>query len=127
MRTNGVINLPVKLAPADAINMLEKVLRQNGITIYARINQQDEARKAGIKILPVEFIMFGNPAKGGAVMEANPIAALDLPLKVVAWQDEKLNNFIAFNDVKYLAARHGLKSALAGQIDIAPLLAKIFK
>lgn len=126
MEANGITTIQVKQAPTDAIDLLENVLKQNGITIYARINQQEEARKVGIETLPIEYLLFGNPAKGGVIMQANPVTALDLPLKVAAYQDEKQNNYIVFNDVKYLAGRYGLSSSAAGPIDIAPLLSKIF-
>lgn len=126
MKAYGTTILQVKPAPKDAINLLEKALKQNGVTVYARIDQQDEARKAGINILPIEYILFGNPAKGGAVMQLNPLAALDLPLKAVAYQDEKQNNFILFNKASFLAERYGLNNAAVSQIDIAPLISKLF-
>lgn len=126
MKAYGTTILQVKPAPKDAINLLEKALKQNGVTVYARIDQQDEARKAGINILPIEYILFGNPAMGGAVMQLNPLAALDLPLKAVAYQDEKQNNFILFNKTSFLAERYGLNNAAVSQIDIAPLISKLF-
>lgn len=126
MKAYGTTILQVKPAPKDAINLLEKALKQNGVTVYTRIDQQDEARKAGINILPIEYILFGNPAKGGAVMQLNPLVALDLPLKAVAYQDEKQNNFILFNKASFLAERYGLNSAAASQIDITPLISKLF-
>ena len=126
MKAYGTTILQVKPAPKEAINLLEKVLKQNGITIYVRIDQQEEARKAGIKTLPIEYLLFGNPVKGGAVMQLSPIAALDLPLKVAAYQDEKQNNFIIFNKASFLAERYSLNSAAAAQLNIAPLLSKLF-
>lgn len=126
MKTYGTTLLQVKPAPKDAIDRLEKALKDNGITIYARIDQQDEARKAGITTLPIEFILFGNPLKGGAVMKINPLAALDLPLKVLAWQDENKNNFLFYNKASFLAERYGLSNTVASQLDIAPLISKLF-
>lgn len=126
MKVYGTTILQVKPVPEEAINLLEKTLKQNGVTVYARIDQQEEARKAGIKTLPIEFILFGNPAKGGAVMQLNPLAALDLPLKVLAYQDEKQNNFIVFNKAGFLAERYGLSNSAVSQIDIAPLMSKLF-
>ena len=126
MKAYGTTILQVKPAPKEAINLLEKALKQNGVTIYTRIDQQDEACKAGIKTLPIEYLLFGNPAKGGVVMQLSPIAALDLPLKVVAFQDEKQNNFIIFNKASFLAERYSLNSAAAAQLNIAPLLSKLF-
>ena len=55
--------------------------------VYARINQQSKAHNVGKEIPPLEFILFGNPKAGGLIMAENPIAALDLPLKIIAWQD----------------------------------------
>lgn len=126
MKAYGTTILQVEPAPKEAIDLLEKALKQNGITIYARINQQEEAGKAGINILPIEFILFGNPAKGGAIMQLNPLAALDLPLKVLAYQDEKQNNFVMFKQAGFLAERYGLSKEVADQIDIATLISKLF-
>lgn len=123
----GVIVQQIKLVPKDAVDLLEKVLKQNGITIYARIDQQEEARKNGVKTQPLVYLLFGNPAKGGLVMQENPLAALDLPLKVIAWQDEKQDNYVAFNDISYLAARYSLSSSSARQIDIGAVILKILK
>lgn len=126
MKTYGATLLKVKPAPKDAIDRLEKALKESGITIYARIDQQAEAWKAGITTLPIEFILFGNAARGGAVMQMNPLAALDLPLKILAYQDEKQNNYLVYNQVSYLAERYGLSDAAVSQLDIAPLISKLF-
>jgi len=127
MKAKGVITQQITYAPKDAIDRLEGVLKQNGVTIYARIDQQEEARKAGIKTGPLIFLLFGNPAKGGLVMKENPLAALDLPLKVIAWQDEKLLNYISFDDIHFLAGRFSLSNTAAKQIDIGAVLLKILK
>ena len=127
MEAKGIIIQQVKLEPKDTIDLIENVLKQNGVTIYSRIDQQEEAGKNGIKTGSLVFLLFGNPAKGGIVMLENPLAALDLPLKVIAWQDEMHNNYIAFNDVNYLASRYSLSSSSAGLIDIEPMLLKILK
>lgn len=127
MNTKGIRILQIRESPREAINLLSGVLKQNGVTIYARIDQQDEARKGGLQILPLEFLLFGNPAKGGAIMADNPLAALDLPLKVIAWQNEQRQNFIAFNDIGYLASRYGIRATNARLIDLEPLISKLFK
>ncbi|MES2112582.1 MAG: DUF302 domain-containing protein [Bacteroidota bacterium] len=127
MKAKGVIAQQITYQPKDALDLLEKVFKQNGITIYARIDQQEEARRNGVKINPLQFLLFGSPAKGGVVMQENPLAALDLPLKVIAFQDEKQHNYIAFNDVNYLAGRYSLSSSSAKQIDIGAAILKILK
>jgi len=89
MNPNGVITKPSPYSVKETIDRLQIFLQQHGATIYARIDQQAELQKAGINIPPLEFIMFGNPKAGGPVMVENPIAALDLPLKVIAWEDDQ--------------------------------------
>lgn len=126
MNAKGIIVRQIGRAPGEAMDLLTQALKQNGATIYARINQQQEALKAGINMLPLEFLLFGNPVKGGQLMTDNPLTALDLPLKVIAWQDNRKQNLIAFNDAKYLAGRYGLRPAAAQSIDLLPLISKLF-
>jgi uncharacterized protein (DUF302 family) len=104
----GVIVRPCQFRVDEAIDNLVVLLQQNGATIYVRINQQTELHHAGIEIPPLQFILFGNPHTGGPVMTANPIVALDLPLKIIAWQDRLRKNWIAYNDAHYLEKRYGL-------------------
>lgn len=83
-------------------------MEQHGATIYARINQQAEVQKAGQTLLPLQFILFGNPKAGGPLMVQNPIAALDLPLKIIAWQDAQNQVWLAYNNAQYIEDRYGL-------------------
>jgi uncharacterized protein (DUF302 family) len=126
METNGIITREIGLHPRDAIERLENALKQNGVTIYARIDQQEESGKAGLEVFPLIFLLFGNPAKGGLVMKSNPLAALDLPLKVIAWQNDKKQNFLSYNNVEYIVDRYSLIESVGQAIDIGPLLAKLF-
>lgn len=86
MNTQGIIIRTSPFEVKETIDRLVNFLEKNGTKVYNRINQQDEVRHSGREILPMEFILFGNPANGGAIMAANPLAALDLPLKILAWQ-----------------------------------------
>src|SRR5689334_22855087 len=80
----------------DTMNRLASFLQEHGATIYARIDQQAEVRSAGINTLPLEFLLFGNPHAGGPIMAENPLAALDLPLKVIAWEDAQQRVWLAY-------------------------------
>jgi uncharacterized protein (DUF302 family) len=62
------------------------ILQSKGITIFARIDQQVEAEKVGLSLRPTQLLLFGNPQAGTPLMVAEPTIALDLPLKVVAWE-----------------------------------------
>src|SRR6187455_2910819 len=75
----GVIIRPSPFNVKESIDRLATFLENHGVTIYARINQQLELKNAGQHISPLEFILFGNPKGGGALMFENPLVALDLP------------------------------------------------
>jgi uncharacterized protein (DUF302 family) len=108
MNPEGVNIYSSKYSVKETIDRLQAFLEQHGATIYARIDQQDELRKAGQTIAPLEFILFGNPKAGGALMAQNPLIALDLPLKVIAWEDDNSKVWVACNDAKYIEERYGL-------------------
>jgi uncharacterized protein (DUF302 family) len=127
MKADGIIIQQVNYLPEDSINLIEKTLKQNGVTIYARINQQQEVKRNGFNILPISFLMFGNAFKGAKLMLENPLTAIDLPLKVIAWQDEQQKNYIAFNDAEYITERYGLSKAAVSIIDLKEIFLKIFR
>jgi uncharacterized protein (DUF302 family) len=127
MNPKGVIIKPGLYSVKETIDRLEAFLLSHGATIYARIDQQSESQKAGINIPPLEFIMFGNPKAGGPLMAENPIAALDLPLKVIAWEDDQKNVFIAYNDVLYIEERYALLHKENSSLDLGKLIAMALK
>lgn len=114
-------SVPVK----ELMDRLEKLLLSKGITIYARINQQQEAGKAGLQLPELQFIMFGNPKAGGALMHINPLIALDLPLKVIAWREDTGRTVIAYNTIDFLANRYNLGRDVLGSVDISALIKQI--
>ncbi len=127
MNARGVITKPSPYSVKESIDRLQAFLQQHGATIYARIDQQAELQKAGINIPPLEFVMFGNPKAGGPVMVENPIAALDLPLKIIAWQEEQKNVFIAYNDVLYIEERYSLSHNVNSPLNLDSLIAMALK
>ena len=108
----------------ESIDRLENFLKQQGVTIYARIDQQREVEKSGGKLAPLEFLLFGNPKAGGPVMQENPIAALDLPLKVVAWQDAQAKVWVAYNQAEYIKDRYGLSAATSAKLNLDGAIAR---
>lgn len=124
MNTQGIITRTSPYNVKETIDRLVVYLEKNGATIYGRINQQNEARHAGKEIRPLEFILFGNPAKGAAIMEANPLAALDLPLKIVAWETADQRVHIAWNDPLFIKDRYSLPVQLVAPLNLSPLIDK---
>ena len=124
MNTQGIITRISPYGVKETIDRLVIFLEKGGATVYCRINQQNEVSHSGREILPIEFILFGNPSNGGAVMAANPLAALDLPLKILAWEDASQIVKIAYNAPEYLQQRYMLPQKLTVSLDLAPLITK---
>lgn len=124
MDPKGVIVRASSHTVKETMEQLVLFLEQHGVTIYARINQQAEAEKAGVTIQPLEFILFGNPKVGGPVILENPVAALDLPLKIIVWEDKEHKVWYAFNDAQYLQERYALPQVLASTLDLNMVIAK---
>jgi uncharacterized protein (DUF302 family) len=108
--------LPAAGGVAETLNALENVAKQKGMTIFARINFAKDAAAAGLAMQPSELLILGNPAGGTPLMVAAPGAALDLPLKVLAWQDGSGRCWVSFNAPEYLQQRHGFPAALLPNI-----------
>ena len=120
----GVIIRPSQYTVKETIDRLQAFLQQHGATIYARIDQQAEVKGAGQDLPALEFIMFGNPKAGGAIMAEKPVAALDLPLKIIAWEDAEKKIWLAYNDAVYMEERYHLIHNGASPLNLAPIISK---
>ena len=125
MNPEGVKIYPSPYPVKETIDRLREFLQQHGATIYARIDQQAEAQKAGQNLQPVEFIMFGNPKAGGPLMAGNPLVALDLPLKVIAWEDSEKKVWVACNDASYIEERYNLPHNETSPLNLDALISKL--
>jgi uncharacterized protein (DUF302 family) len=110
MSAPGVSFRQSKYSVRETIDHLESFLVQHGATIYARVNQEAEVVNSGQNLFPLEFLLllFGNPVGGGPLMAENPLIALDLPLKVIAWQDDQRKVWLAYNDGAYIEKRYSI-------------------
>ncbi|MDZ8065226.1 MAG: DUF302 domain-containing protein [Nostoc sp. DedQUE08] len=120
---NGIISQLSQYSVPVTIDRLEAVLQVKGITIFARIDQQAEAEKVGLSLCPTQLLLFGNPKAGTSLMVAEPTIALDLPLKVLAWEATDSKVWVSYNDPNYLKQRFSLSDELVKNIAIiAPLI-----
>jgi CubicO group peptidase (beta-lactamase class C family)/uncharacterized protein (DUF302 family) len=87
---------------------LAEFLRAKGVEVVARIDHAAAARKKGLALRPTEVLVFGNPAVGTALMISRPSVALDLPLRVVVWQETDGTVWVGYHDVSELARHHGV-------------------
>ena len=79
------------------------------MTIFKRVDHTAGAEKAGLQLRPTELLIFGNPKVGTPLMLCSQTAALDLPQKALAYEDENGEVWLAYNDPAYMAKRHNLK------------------
>jgi len=105
----GIISKPSKYSVPETLDRVEAVLREKGIRVFARVDHSGEAEKVGLKMPPTQLLIFGNPKGGTPVMLAAPTAAIDLPLKALAWQDGDGKVWLSYNDPEYLKKRFGLR------------------
>ncbi|GAX45933.1 hypothetical protein NIES4075_69540 [Tolypothrix sp. NIES-4075] len=115
---NGIISQLSQYSVPVTIDRLEAILQVKGITIFARIDQQAEAEKVGLSLCPTQLLLFGNPKAGTSLMVAEPTIALDLPLKVLAWEATDGKVWVSYNDPNYLKQRFSLSDELVKNIAI---------
>ncbi|GAA6614473.1 DUF302 domain-containing protein [Scytonema sp. NUACC26] len=120
---NGIISQSSPYSVTETLNRLEGTLQAKGITIFARIYRQAEAEKVGLSLLPTQLLLFGNPKAGTPLMVAEPTIALDLPLKILAWEAADGKVWLSYNDPNYLKQRFSLSDELVKNIAVvAPLI-----
>jgi uncharacterized protein (DUF302 family) len=118
MTTWAETQVTTKLSPrpvAATVSRLTGILAAKGMKVFAVIDQSEQAREAGLKLRETTLVIFGNPAAGTPVMDAAPLAALDLPLKILIWADGSGTNVSYFSPAA-IAARYGLTAELAANL-----------
>jgi uncharacterized protein (DUF302 family) len=106
--TEGLRVLPSKHGPEETLDRLEAAVTKHRMTIVARIDHAAAAEKAGLELRPTVVMVFGNPRAGTPAMQAVRTLAIDLPLKMLIWQDDKDMTWLAYNDPGWVFRRHGL-------------------
>lgn len=121
--SNGVITVESHHSVDQTVAKLETLLADKGIKLFTVIDHSGEAQKAGLEMRPTKLLIFGNPKAGTPLMVAAPSIAIDLPLKLLVWEDPEGKVRISFNDPKYLQQRHALPAELTQNIAAAGMLA----
>jgi uncharacterized protein (DUF302 family) len=103
--------------PVDAtISKLKAMIESKGLTLFAHIDHRAGALQAGLQMQPAHVLIFGHAQAGTPLMIANPLAALDLPLKILVWEDVEGKVRVSYNTPDYLIQRHNLPVALSKNI-----------
>jgi len=123
-KNSGLINVPSNHSVDETVDKLKAILQSKGITIFALIDHGREAIKAGIKMRPTKLLIFGNPKAGTPVMLAAPSSAIDLPLKILIWEDAQGKAWVTYNSPAYLQERHNIPVELLPNLSVIEALAK---
>lgn len=107
----GVISKISSRSVADTVARFTDLLGAKGLKVFGVIDQSAEARQVGQQLRDTALVIFGSPAAGTPVMAASPLSALDLPLKVLVWDDAGQTK-VTYYDPAALAARHHLPADL---------------
>ena len=125
---DGLVALKSPHSVKVTIDRLEGLVKQRGLTVFARIDHAAGAAKIGKSLRPTELLIFGNPQGGTPFIECAQSVGIDLPLKALAWEDSSAQVWLGYNDPAFLAQRHAvaqcpvidtLRKALAPLMDAA--------
>jgi uncharacterized protein (DUF302 family) len=122
-RDNGIITKPSHHPVDETVERLKGLLQAKGITLFALVDHSGEAGKVGLSMPPTKLLIFGNPRAGTPLMLAAPSVALDLPLKILIWQDSGGKVWLSYNSPAYLQERHSLSPALVPTLAAVDVLA----
>lgn len=103
---DGLVKMKSMHSVTVTLDRLENILKKKGITIATRWNHSAKAKKIGIPMRETQLLIFGNPKLGSHLMTAEQTAAIDMPLKAIAWKDASGQVWLAYNDPAYIAKRH---------------------
>jgi uncharacterized protein (DUF302 family) len=125
IKDNGLVQVASRYSVDETVKRFQQILAERGMQIFAFIDHSGEAEKVGLQMRPTKLIIFGSPKGGTPLMVAAPTLAIDLPLKVLIWQDEKLNVWVSYNSPEYLQERHSVPPELIKNISgVAALVTK---
>ena len=119
----GLIDIPSNHSVDETVERLKGILQAKGITLFALVDHSGEAANVGMKMPPTKLLIFGNPRAGTPVMLAAPSSAIDLPLKILVWEDGQGKVRITYTSPGYLQERHKLPQDLLQNIAVIETLA----
>jgi uncharacterized protein (DUF302 family)/uncharacterized membrane protein YidH (DUF202 family) len=119
----GIVSLPSNHSVDRTVEKLARLLQARGVKLFAQVDHSGEAERAGMEMRPTKLLIFGNPKAGTPLMIAAPSIAIDLPLKILVWEDSNGKVWVSYNSPGYLQARHNLPRELVPNIAVVEALA----
>jgi len=121
---SGIISERSQHSVEQTVERLTALLHAKGVTLFALVDHSAEAAKIGMTMPPTKLLIFGNPKAGTPLMLAARSVAIDLPLKILVWEDAQGRTWLSYNSPAYLKERHGVPEALLPNIAVVEALAR---
>lgn len=119
---DGLATIATSHTVSETVDRLEKALKAREITVFARIDHAAGAASVAMSLRPTELLIFGNPRGGTPLMQSNQTVGIDLPLKMLVWQDARGQVWLTYTDPIWFARRHQLSSATDANVGALRLL-----
>lgn len=103
---NGIITVPSAFDWATCVEKVVGLLEEKGLKVFSKVDHAAAAATVDENLNPTVLILFGNPKMGTPLMQAEPLMGLDLPQKILVWQDREQQVWVSYNDPFYLKKRH---------------------
>jgi uncharacterized protein (DUF302 family) len=121
---SGIVNTPSRRSVNDTVDAVRAILQSKGVMLFAVIDHSAEAARAGMTMRPTKLMIFGSPKAGTPLMVAVPSVAIDLPLKLLVWEDASRQVWVSYNTPQYLGVRHDIPAELLTNIAGVETLAR---
>lgn len=116
MAIDGLRSVRGNHGPTETMSRLQAAVTARGLTVFAHVDHAAGAQAVGLPLRPTDLLVFGNARGGTPLMQASQTIGIDLPLKLLVWQDEAGNTWVSYVDPAWLAERHGLGSEVSGPV-----------
>jgi uncharacterized protein (DUF302 family) len=123
----GLTTVPSHFAPKETMDRVETEIGERGMNVFARIDHAAGAAEAGLTLRPTELIIFGNARGGTPLMQSVQTVGIDLPLKLLVWEDAAGKTWISYNEPAWIAQRHHVSDAQPIVNKMADLLSAILR
>jgi uncharacterized protein (DUF302 family) len=121
----GLTSIQSDFGPKETMDRMEAQIRAEGLNVFARVDHAAGAAEAGLTLPPTELMIFGNARGGTPLMQSAQTVGIDLPLKILVWQDAANNTWLSYNEPGWIAQRHGVSNTEDTVTKMADLLKAI--
>ena len=109
MNVEGLITVGSSFGHGETLARFEAAIRANGMSVVARVDDADGAVEVSVSLDATTLLMFGNSARQAALVKALRLIALELPFRVLIWQDATGQTCVSYTDFRWLATRYGAR------------------